>query len=92
MQKRPIILRSLLIKSASCSTFNNSDTLADGTLNAFELNLIYVCLHVRIYIFVLYISICAHRYPSICTYVYIYMYMYTYYVFGVEHEEDFQFF
>jgi len=46
-------------------------TLGDGTLDAFELKVIYVCLHVRIYIFVLYIYLYVHIYIYIYTYMYI---------------------
>ena len=63
-------------------SLNNSDTLGDGTLDAFELDSIYVCLHVRIYIFVLYVSI--------CTYIHIYIHICTSYVCGPKYEGEFQ--
>jgi len=72
--------------------FNHSDALGYCTLDAFELKVMYVCLHFRVYIFVLYICIGTCIYIYICTYIYIYnIYIYDHInVCGVQHEADFQ--
>ena len=58
--------------------FNNSDALGYCTLDVFEIKVMYVCLHLRVYTFVLYIHVYVHIYTHMYAHVFIYIYIYMY--------------
>ena len=73
LQKRPIILRSLLIV-ATPYTFEESDKVAETHVYIHKCMYIYACIYVLLYIYKLHI----HIYILMCIGTDIYVYVYTY--------------
>jgi len=63
------------------------DTSGDGTLFAFELNIVFMCVNVRMYICVC--TYVCYLYIYVHIYVHIYVYVNTYHICGVANEGDF---